>query len=84
MKTYLIAISLFGIAIITTAIKPSIAYALKNLITLINKQLKNGKLKTKLLAKCRENQWKNGNDGFIRIGSKLWSFWLDHSRYFLK
>jgi len=27
MKTYLIAISLFGIAIITTAISPSIAYA---------------------------------------------------------
>ena len=28
MKTYLIAISLFGIAIITTAIAPTIAYAL--------------------------------------------------------
>ena len=28
MKTYLIAISLFGTAIITTAIAPSIAYAI--------------------------------------------------------
>ena len=29
MKTYLIAISLFGIAIITTAIEPSITYGLQ-------------------------------------------------------
>ena len=84
MKTYLIAISLFGIAVITTAITPIFLAHYKNLITLINEQLKNGKHKTNLLAKCRENQWKNGNDGFIRIGSKLRSFWLDHPRYFLK
>ena len=51
MKTYLIAISLFGIAVITTAITPIFLAHYKNLITLINELLRKWKTQNQLIGK---------------------------------